>query len=121
MTQRKVRAYLLDIEQACALLARFTSGKTLADYLSDPMLRSAVERQFEIIGEALNRGVTLDPRLAHRVTDAASIVAFRNLLIHGYSTVSDEVVWGILQGKFPTLQREVHALLSEPAESSGAE
>ena len=55
------------------------------------------------------------------MTDTASIVAFHNRLIHGYSTVSDEVVWGILQGKLPTLQREVHAFLSEPAGTSGAE
>ena len=51
---RDLRKYFYDIEQACKLLAEFTSGKTFADYTTDAMLRSAVERQFEIIGEALS-------------------------------------------------------------------
>jgi uncharacterized protein with HEPN domain len=113
MTQRKVCACLLDVEQACTMIGQFTSNKTLADYLGDPMVRSAVERQFEIIGEALKRVVGLDPAITRHVTDIASIVAFRNRLIHGYATVSDEVVWGIVQGKLPLLHREVRALLSE--------
>jgi uncharacterized protein with HEPN domain len=119
MTQRDVRAYLLDIREACDLLVGFADGKTVADYLADPMLRSAVERQFEIVGEALNRAINLTPDLAHRITDSASIVAFRNRLIHGYSTVSNEVVWGVLQGRLPLLHRQVRELLSRPAESSG--
>jgi uncharacterized protein with HEPN domain len=112
MTRRDVRAYLLDIEQACALLADFTAGKTLADYLAQPMLRSAVERQFEIIGEALNRALATDPALAAHVTDAPGIVAFRNRLIHGYATIADETVWGIVVRKLQPLRQEITALLS---------
>jgi uncharacterized protein with HEPN domain len=117
MTQRKVRACLLDIEQACAMIVQFTSNKTLADYLAEPMLRSAVERQFEIMGEALNRAIGLDQSITSHVTGAASIVAFRNRLIHGCATVSDEVVWGVVQGKFPLLHSEIRALLSERPDS----
>jgi uncharacterized protein with HEPN domain len=75
------------------------------------MLRSAVERQLEIIGEALSRAVAVDPRLRDRITETPRIIAFRNRLIHGYASVSDEVVWGIVQGKRPVLCREVHDLL----------
>ena len=76
------------------------------------MLRSAVERTSEIIGEALNRALALEPSLAARVTDTRSIIAFRNVLVHGYATVADETVWGVVQGKLPTLQREIKSLLS---------
>jgi len=105
--------YLVDIGAACELLTQFTAGKSLNDYLADAMLRSAVERQFEIVGEALNRALAVDPTLALRPANAARIIAFRNRLIHGYATVSDEVVWGVVEGGLPTLRREIGALLAE--------
>ncbi len=64
MTLHDVRKYLFDVVQACDLLMEFTTGKTLADYSGDAMLRSAVERQFEIIGEALNKALRIDPSLS---------------------------------------------------------
>ena len=54
MTRRDLRAYLHDVAEACRMIAAFTAGKSFDDYTADPMLRSAVERQFEILGEALN-------------------------------------------------------------------
>lgn len=116
MRPPEVLAALFDIAQACQLLERFVEGRTFEEYAADPMLRSAVERQFEIIGEALRRALERDPGLSREVTDAARIIAFRNRLIHGYATVSDQVVWGILESSLPTLHREVRALL-EQAES----
>jgi len=77
------------------------------------MIRSAVERQFEIIGEALNRLHQCDPELAGRLTDVSRIIAFRNRLIHGSATVSDEVVWGVIEGSLPVLENEVAGLLRE--------
>jgi uncharacterized protein with HEPN domain len=111
MTQRDVLAHLYDVARACELIERFTRDRTFDDYADDPMLRSAVERQFEIVGEALKRALDLDGTLAERITGTARIVAFRNRLIHGYATVSDEVVWGILEGSLFTLHDEVKALL----------
>lgn len=90
---RDARAYISDLLLACDRLERFTRGKTLADYLADEMLRSAVERQFEIVGEALAQIRQHHPALFVRVTDAPLIVTFRNRLIHGYASVLDEVVW----------------------------
>jgi uncharacterized protein with HEPN domain len=67
----KVAKYLYDVQEACRLLTQFTSGKSLKDYLSDAMLRSAVERQFEIIGEAVNQALKLDRCLNIRSLTAA--------------------------------------------------
>lgn len=59
------------------------------------MLRSAVERQFEIVGEALNRLSRTDPAVADQIEDLPRIVAFRNVLIHGYATIDDAIVWEV--------------------------
>ena len=114
MLPREVRKYLFDIAQPCDLLIQFTKGKTLADYATDPLLRSAVEPQFEVIGEALNQILRITPSLSSRILDTQRIIAFRNRLIHGYTSVSNESVWGVLEASLPTLCREVQALLSEP-------
>ncbi|MDG6258178.1 MAG: DUF86 domain-containing protein [Methanomicrobiaceae archaeon] len=73
----------------------------------------AVERQFEIIGEALNQLLRREPALREKISDASLIIAFRNRLIHGYATVSDEVVWGVIEGYLPALSGEVRSLLRE--------
>jgi uncharacterized protein with HEPN domain len=90
------KKYLFDISEAADLVAHFISGKTFLDYDSDPYLRSAVERQFDIIGEALNRLSRLDPDTADRISEHRRIIAFRNVLIHGYNAISNETVWDIL-------------------------
>ena len=113
MLPPEVRKYLFDIGQACDLLIQFTKGKTLADYSTDPLLRSAVERQFEVIGEALSQALRIEPNLALRISDTQRIIAFRNRLIHGYASVSDELVWGVLEANLPTMHREIRALLDE--------
>jgi uncharacterized protein with HEPN domain len=64
------------------MVGEFVGGRTFDDYRADPLLRSGVERQFEIIGEALNRLRNLDPGLAERLTNFRRIIAFRNMLIH---------------------------------------
>ena len=115
MLPLEVRKYLYDIRQACALLHEFTTGKTVADYASQAMLQSAVERQFEIIGEALRQMFRRDASLAVRISDHRRIIAFRNRLIHGYADIDHEVVWGVLETSLPILRLEVEVLLSEDA------
>ena len=113
MLPLEVRKYLYDIRCACELLHEFTAGKTVADYASHTMLRAAVERQFEIIGEDLNQMFKRDVSLALCISDHQRIIAFRNRLIHGYADIDYEVVWGVLEANLPTLRHEVEALLSE--------
>ena len=88
-------------------------GKAFGDYTADPMLRSATERQFGIIGEALSRLLRADPSLSERISDSSRIISFRNRLIHGYSDIANEVVWGVVETNLSVLRREVASLLEE--------
>jgi uncharacterized protein with HEPN domain len=108
------RKLLWDAQQAAGRIARFTSGKEFADYEADELLRSAVERQFEIIGEALNRLARVDAPVADQIPGLPRIVAFRNVLIHGYATVDNRLVWGVLQTSLGPLRSALDSLLAQP-------
>lgn len=75
------------------------------------MLRSAAERQFEIIGEALNRLSQVDPVVANEIVDLRRIVAFRNVLIHGYATIDDAIVWEVATARLGDLTETLARLL----------
>lgn len=75
------------------------------------MLRAAVERELEIIGEALSRLAKLDPAVAARIREHRRIIAFRNVLIHGYSDVDDRLVWDVASSKLAALREDVEAML----------
>lgn len=107
----RVKKYLYDIQQACRLLEQFTTGKGLQDYEADALLRSGVERQFEVIGEALRQMREIAPGLVDRITEARRIIGFRNVLIHGYASVSNKTVWDVLTTDLPRLREEVDELL----------
>ncbi len=109
----EAQKYLHDIWRAVELLTDFTAGKTFADYELDAMLRAAVERQFEIIGEATAKLARHDEALVTRIDDYRRIVAFRNILIHGYADVDERLVWDVVEAKLPILRRDVEALLGE--------
>ncbi len=87
--QRDPRAFLWDVQQAADAITEFTAGLDAVGYRTSPLIRSAVERQFEIIGEALNRLSKEAPTLADRVPNLRNIVGFRNVLIHGYAVIDD--------------------------------
>jgi uncharacterized protein with HEPN domain len=81
--QRDPKSLLWDAREAAEVLAAVTAGKSFTDFDSDIVLRSAVERQFEIIGEALAHLARIDAAIAQKVPDLRQIIAFRNILIHG--------------------------------------
>ncbi|MEW6216589.1 MAG: HepT-like ribonuclease domain-containing protein [Candidatus Bipolaricaulota bacterium] len=103
----EAKKHLHDINQAADLLTRLVSARSLTDFENDAMLRSAVERQFEIIGEALAQLARLDAALAERITECRRIIGFRNILIHGYAEVDPRMVWDIIETKLPRLRLEI--------------
>jgi len=107
------RKYLWDAASAAEQAQGFAEGNSFDDYLANAMLRAAVERQFEIIGEALNQLSKAAPEFAAAIPDLPRIVAFRNILIHGYATVDDALVWQVLKERLPELQRVMRELLAD--------
>lgn len=106
-------ALLWDARRAAQLIARFVAGRTWRDYETDPMLRSAVERQFEVVGEALNRLSRVDPTTADKIPDLGRIVAFRNVLVHGYAVIDNELVWEVATVRAPDLAARLQGLLGD--------
>ena len=111
----QTRKLLYDIDHALGLIKEFTHNKQFEDYTTNAMLRSAVERQFEIIGEALNRLKYLEPEVLVSITDYPRIIAFRNVLAHGYDIISDEIVWDIVQHRVSILRQEIDTLQQDHA------
>ncbi|MXZ88172.1 MAG: DUF86 domain-containing protein [Dehalococcoidia bacterium] len=111
--QRESKKYLFDIQRAARLIGEFSADKTFADYMRDPMLRAAVEREFTIIGEAMSQLARLDEAVVSRITDSSRIIAFRNVLVHGYTTVDSRLVWQAVIEDLPALIGEVETLLAE--------
>ena len=121
MISTRAARYLWDVKGAAADIIEFVGSHDFDHYLGDKMLRAAVERQFEIIGEALAGLRRNFPDLAARIPELAEIVAFRNALIHGYASVDDGLVWQTIQTDLPPLQAKVEQLLQEapPPEVEG--
>ena len=111
MRPREVLKCLFDIAEATDAAMEFVAGSSYDDYVASRMLRSAVERQFMIIGEALRQALSLDPTLANAISETRRIVSFRNRLVHGYSLTDHGIVWGVLEKDLPTLRQEVGSLL----------
>ncbi len=109
----ETRKYLDDMQRSAGLLAEFTSGKSFEDYEHDYMLQAAVERQFEIIGEAMSRLARIDEAVASRISHHQRIIAFRNFLIHGYGDVDDRLVWDVVERSLPIFMTELAALLND--------
>ena len=104
---------LEDVRAAVAFIKTAASDKSEADYLGDTVLRFAVERNFEIIGEALGRLAKLDPVTTARISNCSRIIAFRNVLIHAYDHIDHRLVWRVIQADLPTLLGEIGQLMRE--------
>ncbi|MFA6173994.1 MAG: HepT-like ribonuclease domain-containing protein [Kiritimatiellales bacterium] len=107
----RVRECLQDILEQTREVQSFTAGITFPMYQADRKTQAAVERKFEIIGEALNRIHSADEELLERIRDYRSIISFRNILAHGYDSVEDRVVWGIIENDLNSLIEDVSELL----------
>lgn len=110
MTQHDLQACLLDILRAGERIISATVERSFDEYRANWLLRAAVERQFEIIGEALARAKRIDPELVDRIADSDKIIAFRNQVIHGYDSVDHEIVWGIIERYLPPLLEQTKVI-----------
>jgi len=102
---------LRDAREAAAAIVTFTQGKTATDCAESELLRSAVERQFGIIGRALAQFEKADPATAGQIPSLRNIVRFRDTVIHDYAIVDDDIVWRIVQEDLPRLRRAIGKLL----------
>jgi uncharacterized protein with HEPN domain len=105
--------WLEDIVRSGAFIEKVTADATFADFDSDLLLRSAVERHFEIIGEALRRLEATDPATAARISGHRTAIDFRNRLAHRYDDIDNAQVWEIIRGTLPNLLAETEQLLLE--------
>jgi uncharacterized protein with HEPN domain len=105
--------YLYDICSSCEFLRDFTAGRTVRDYEADRAFRSAVERELQIIGEAVMQLARVAPQLAARISEHQRIIGFRHVLVHGYESLQPATVWEVIERKLVTLAAEAQGLLEE--------
>lgn len=106
----EILTWLKDIEQAVNEINSFLPEKrNFIEFQKDLKARRAVERNIEIIGEAINRILSLQNEI--KITDARKIVDTRNRIIHGYDKVSEDILWLIISKHLPLLEKEVNELI----------
>ena len=107
------QAFLRDMLDATTRIARFISGKTGDDFEKDDLLRSAVERQIEIIGEAARR-ISPEFRESHSEIPWRPVIAQRHILAHEYGEVQHDLIWRVATVHVPALRVQLIALQTEP-------
>lgn len=113
MRLRDVRVSLSQAVGAGESIASLAAGTTLERYARDPDLRAAVERYFEILGEALNRALDANPALRERIPLVGDVIGLRNRLAHAYDDIQDEVVWSTACDDLPALLDSLRGILEE--------
>jgi uncharacterized protein with HEPN domain len=111
----RILKWLFDIKMSIDEINEFfhNEEKDFFKYKNNIMLKRAVERNLEIIGEAINRIVTRDNSYNDKITNAKSIIGLRNHVIHAYDNISDENIWSILTNHLPKLKIEIENLIQE--------
>ncbi|MCD4772130.1 MAG: DUF86 domain-containing protein [Bacteroidales bacterium] len=108
----EIKKYLFDIKESIESIENFLGDKrNFKIYMSDKMLRRAIEREFEIIGEAMNRIDKIDSEI--NIMSKKQIISMRNRVIHGYDKIDDEIIWGTIVRHLPILKKEVINLMGK--------
>jgi len=108
----EIKKHLYDVNVSINSIFEYLGNKQdFKEYLNNKLLRRAIEREIEIIGEAINRILKQYPDL--KIENARRIVDTRNWVIHGYDKVDDVIVWGIVVNHLPKLQKEIQTLLKD--------
>ena len=110
--ETEIKKFLFDIKESISSIENYLGeNRDFNEYLNNKMLRRAVEREFEIIGEAMNRIDKLNPNI--EISSKNQIIAMRNRVIHGYDKIDNEIIWGTIVRHLPVLKNEIQELLSE--------
>jgi uncharacterized protein with HEPN domain len=106
----EIKKYLFDIQESIDSIQKYLGDKRdFKVYMADKMLRRAIEREFEIIGEAMTRIEKLDSTI--EISSKRQIISMRNRVIHGYDKIDNEIIWGTIVRHLPTLKIEIDNLL----------
>lgn len=108
--QPKILKYILDIKsviQEIEVVKKQINNDFLT-FKSQIILQRAIERDLEIIGEAIKKILELDPTI--KITSARNIIGLRNIISHAYDSVEPEMIWGIIQKNIPELEKEINRL-----------
>jgi len=108
----ETKKHLFDILEAARDIEEYTSGLECSDFIKSGMVQAAVERKFQIIGEALNRIKQLDSSILQSISEHQRIIAFRNIIVHGYDVIDSEIIWDAVKNHLPKLKNEVEWLLN---------
>jgi len=92
---------------SCEFLLEFTLGRTVNDYIEDRAFRSAIERELQIIGEALLQLDKVNPEIARQIPDYLNIIGFRHILVHGYDSLNPTTVWNVIETKLESLKTKI--------------
>ena len=106
----KLHAIRHDLLTAIAEVQNFIEGRSLAELLSDRVFQLILEREFEIIGEALFRIRNLDPLVFEQIPSGHRIIGMRNILAHGYDRVDYEILWDAANHELETLRIHIENL-----------
>jgi uncharacterized protein with HEPN domain len=110
--QREVLKYLLDIKVSIDSIYEYLAEKSdFNEYKSNKLLRRGIERELEIIGEAVSRILKMDENID--ISDSRRIVDLRNWVIHGYDKVDDVIIWGIISRDLPKLKVQVENFIKQ--------
>lgn len=105
----KTRKLLIDLKLSCEEIIEFSNGKSFTDFSESRLLQLAIEREFEIIGEALARLSKIDEaNLEKNIPEYRKIIDFRNVISHGYDVIDEMVLWDFVQNKVPDLLKKVN-------------
>lgn len=110
--KREIKKYLFDINTSIDSIFEYLGDeRNFLEYQNNKLLRRGIEREIEIIGEATNRILKIDPDF--NLSNARQIVDARNWVIHGYDKADDVVIWGIISNHLPDLKKEIVEYLNE--------
>lgn len=108
---RKAVQSLLDVCDYSDEITTVMEDVSYERYMADRMLRLAVERLFEILGEALSRAVRFAPDITTIVPEIPQVIGMRNHISHGYDKIEDEIVWRAAKQHVPALRQQIESLL----------